>query len=378
MKRLPQIFQALLGVAALICSALVAVGRLAWRTIKVWWRDRPKRLCRGLAWTFAAAVAVAVVAWACAFYDEEFGRCDWGDRMLSGNITLHSFANDTYRVYNEVTGKYMTPRLDWVSDVPAGDSLAVFARGGRRGYLNVNTGESVVEARDYERAWVFSEGLAAVVKEGKVGFINVRNELVIPFRYDYSPHCKMNVSYLFHNGYCMMTDADGNCGLIDRSGEWVVEPTYDELWVPAKNGCRVVVDDGVFGVLDAECKVKFPVEYGYITIMDDGGFTLTKGGREWRIDSDGNVVNEFLFSCSNYMYYPTGYNDSGEVIYALADYMEYELLQHYGIMNRHTGKPVTPAIYDEINMISENLFEVQPSDSFSWHIIDSQGNIVTP
>ncbi len=34
MKRLTQIFQALLGVVALILTALIAAGRLAWRKIR--------------------------------------------------------------------------------------------------------------------------------------------------------------------------------------------------------------------------------------------------------------------------------------------------------------------------------------------------------
>ncbi|MBR5281467.1 MAG: hypothetical protein IKU22_01660 [Alistipes sp.] len=38
MKRLTQIFQALLGVVALILTALIATGRLAWRTIRNWWK----------------------------------------------------------------------------------------------------------------------------------------------------------------------------------------------------------------------------------------------------------------------------------------------------------------------------------------------------
>ena len=42
MKRLTQIFQALLGVVALILTALVAAGRLAWRTIRNWWKRRSK------------------------------------------------------------------------------------------------------------------------------------------------------------------------------------------------------------------------------------------------------------------------------------------------------------------------------------------------
>lgn len=38
MKRLTQIFQALLGVVALIFTAIIAFGRLAWRTIRNWWK----------------------------------------------------------------------------------------------------------------------------------------------------------------------------------------------------------------------------------------------------------------------------------------------------------------------------------------------------
>lgn len=39
MKRLTQIFQALLGVAALILTTLIAAGRLAWRTIRIGGRN---------------------------------------------------------------------------------------------------------------------------------------------------------------------------------------------------------------------------------------------------------------------------------------------------------------------------------------------------
>ena len=81
------------------------------------------------------------------------------------------------------TGKYTTPRLDWVADAPERDTLTVFSRKGKRGFLNVNDGRIVIEAQ-YDKAWVFSEGLAAVVKDKKIGFVNARNEVVLPFRYD--------------------------------------------------------------------------------------------------------------------------------------------------------------------------------------------------
>lgn len=48
MKRLTQIFQALLGVVALIFTAIIAFGRLAWRTIRKWWKKRSKWLRRSI------------------------------------------------------------------------------------------------------------------------------------------------------------------------------------------------------------------------------------------------------------------------------------------------------------------------------------------
>ena len=48
MKRLTQIFQALLGVVALIFTAIIAFGRLAWRTIRNWWKNRSKWLRRSI------------------------------------------------------------------------------------------------------------------------------------------------------------------------------------------------------------------------------------------------------------------------------------------------------------------------------------------
>lgn len=141
------------------------------------------------------------------------------------------------------------------------DSLAVYALPNRRGYINVNTGRIVIdaEANDYQKAWLFSEGLAAVMKEGKIGFINARNEVVIPFQYDYSDECRMyDFGYLFHNGYCAMTNAEGDLGLIDRSGNWVVEPAYDQIWASHESGFRIVVDDGKYGVLDAAGAIVYP------------------------------------------------------------------------------------------------------------------------
>jgi hypothetical protein len=81
--------------------------------------------------------------------------------------------------------------------------LAVYALPDKRGYINVNTGRIVIDAKtnDYQKAWVFSDGLAAVMRDGKIGFINEKNEVVIPFEFLYSSKCRC---YKFENGHCVV------------------------------------------------------------------------------------------------------------------------------------------------------------------------------
>ncbi len=84
-----------------------------------------------------------------------------------------------------------------------------------------------------------------------------------------------------------------------------------------------------------------------------------------------------MFEETYHLNYPLGYNDNGDLQYVLADYAVYEIRNHYGIMNRITGKPITPALYLDINMLSKDLFKVQVPESCDWCLIDTKGNIVS-
>lgn len=377
MKTLSKIFQALLGVVALSLTALIAGGRLAWRSIRNRWKIASKWVRRTIVASFLLIALAFAALVAYAIYDDAKGRW-YADIWLSDDVVVYYFADDTYRVYNTSTEKYTTPRISWVASAAENDSIGVYAIDDRRGFINTKTGDIVINAKsnDYEKAWVFSEGLAAVMKEGKVGFVDANNKLVIPFRFDYSDKCRTyEIGYLFHDGYCVMTNKDGKFGLIDINGNWVVKPEYDELWNACENGNRIVVNDGKHGVLDSCFKVLYPTEYFYIDVLSDG-FVLTKDGRKWQVDLEGNVVNPFLFDGSRYMEYPISYSDNNGVEYALSDYMEYYVNNNSGIMNRITGKPITPALYDDVYMISDKLFKVQDAETYDWYIIDVNGNRV--
>ena len=378
MKRLTQIFQALLGVVALILTAIVAFGRLAWRTIRNWWKKRSKWLRRSIA-TILILIPVGFAALvAYVYYDCEYGVPRTNMR-LSTDVHIHEFADYKERIYNCKRKSYTTPKIDWRVADEHGGELAVYAQNGKRGYFNIYTGDIVIDAAEhnYTKAWLFSEGLAAVVKDGKIGYIDAQGRVVIPFKFDYSHNgSEWDNGYIFYNGYCKMTNQEGDWGLIDKSGNWVVEASYDEIWAPHKSGYRTIVKDGKFGVLDTQCQIVYPAEYLFLRVMSDG-FVLTKGGKQWQVDFEGNIVQLFLFDDIYNLNYSIGYDESGDVKYAFADYVMYEIMGRYGIMNRITGEPITLALYSGIKMLSRDIFEVQEHDSYEWYLLDTKGNVVS-
>lgn len=370
----------LLGTVALICTALIASGKLGWRTICAWWKSKSKMVRQTIVVIIVVIPLCFVAIVLFAIYQNFYGKCYWPGKQLSKDVCTYYYRDNMYRVYNCNTGEYTTPKINWISSVPENDSLAVYALPKRRGYLNVNTGEICIDAKknEYEMAWVFSEGVGAVVKKGMIGFINAKNEVVIPFQFKYSESAEMNVDYLFHNGTCIMLNKYGKCGLIDTAGKWVVNPIYDQIWVPMKNGKRVVISKGKFGLLDASTILAFPVEYNYIGEAKDGnGLVLVKNGQMWQVDNEGSVVNPFLYDDSYWLNYPSGYSESGDIVYTFAQYAKYRVLNSYGVMNRFTGKVITPALYSDINMLSEDLFEVKDYNTNDWHLLDSRGEKVS-
>lgn len=372
MKQLIQIFQALLGASALICTAFIAVGRLSWHKIRGKWNKCSKWL-RHLMTSIMITIPIGFfVLIGNAYYDSKHGRHYWKNKSLSQNLEIHSFKDNKYRIYNRNIDKYTTPKVNWISNSPGNDSLTVYAIPQKRGYISTITGNIIINAETniYRKAWGFSEGMGAVMKDGKIGFINAKNEIVIPFQYDYSNKDHMrDFGYLFHNGYCIMTNKDGDLGLIDTKGKWVIEPVYDEIWNTDENNYKIIVKEEKHGVIDSLCNIVYPTEYDCIDVLSDG-FVLTQKGKKWQVDFEGNIIQSFMFDGTYYLNYPIGYNERGDIQYAFANYVKYEIMNLCGIMDRITGEPITLALYSDINMLSKELFEVQDPMTLNWSLLN--------
>lgn len=312
----------------------------------------------------------------------------WTDMSLSENIDVHWYYDkDEYRIYDNVKHKVVEKGVDRVVLPAHGDSLTVFFRKGLRGYLNANTGKVVIPEQ-YRRAWIFSEGLAAVVDEsGKIGFVNKDNEIVLPFTYSYDPD--RSIDYLFRGGLCAMINDEGKCGLIDMSGNWAVEAVYDYIWEPQHGKYRIAMLDGKYGVLDEHLNLIFPLVYDRIELADNesDGLLLTRDGIKQQVAYDGTIIQSFVFDGINDLYYtksinpvalPDGDGSSSlqTEVTVLSDYLRYRVGRHFGVMHRETGEVILPALYDDINMPSSTLFEAELPDVYGSILFDLSGQRV--
>jgi hypothetical protein len=118
----------------------------------------------------------------------------------------------------------------------------------RYGYLDYSGNQVIPEL--YDETSGFSEGIAAVRKDGNWGYIDRDGKTILPFIYDRARS--------FSNGLAAVKIKDGKWGYIDRDGKTVLPFIYDRAgWF--SNGLA---------------SVKIGDKYGFIRKSGDFAFTL--------------------------------------------------------------------------------------------------------
>ena len=333
---------------------------------------------------------VIIVRYARTEYYYHFGRAYCDDMTLSSDVVVRAYMNSTCRVYNKRTGHYTTRKLRWVSGTPERDSLTVFCdKNGYRGFLNVNTGEIVIPAQ-YGKAWHFSEGLAAVEYGKKqLGFINYDNELVISA----VPHESGYHDYLFKDGFCVVQRWDGVMGewihtVLSSKTLGVIAEYYTLYWID-DHEYMIARDDDGYWLLDKEFNRVFAEPYDKIEQANDvDGVFVVRNWVKQLIGFDGTVIEPFVIDGTCRLSYVSGLTDSyydsdrecydqDEVTEFEPDLVVYKVNYNSGLMNAHTGKIITPAMYGDITMISRDLIRAEVNRfTYESVLLDRNGNRV--
>jgi len=281
---------------------------------------------------------------ACGHYREASEVHEEG-LLLNDDLVAVRSSDGKLSIRNTVTGKVTIKDIDleWSTPSPY-DSLAVFCSRGKRGYYNVYTGEIVVPAQ-YRRAWVFRDGLAAVQKNGNIGFINHRGEAVIDFLFPY--YGNPLSSFVFEDGHCVVADTLGKCGVIGVDGQWLIRPEYD--YVSAYKEYAIVTKEGV------------TIQMGY----------------------DGKVLNAFVLDNLKELTYDedVAYETrDGRVEYisrtVRTDLYAYCIGGRYGLLDGRTLTRLTEPLYKNIRALSGTLFTAYLLDYNSKVVLNEKGEVL--
>ena len=247
-------------------------------------------------------------------------------------------------IKNEVTGKVTIKdiKLDWTQE-SSRDSLAVFCSEKKRGYYNMYTGEIAIPAQ-FRRAWVFAEGLAAVQKNGMIGFIDHKGNVVIDFKYPF--HGNPLSEFVFENGRCIVADSLGKCGIIDKTGAWLIKPEYDNISAYK--------------------------EYAIVS----------KAGVRMQVGYDGTVMNSFVLDDISRLTYTVKEryeNREGELEYIdkMIDtgLFSYRVGGRCGLMDANCHR-LTEPLYKSIKAVDKNMFRATLIDFYSEVILDAKGIVM--
>lgn len=307
--------------------------------------NRKTKLIIGISvWTLISVIAAAAIIASCSENEPIAEKPSEEGLLLNDDLVAIKEDDGNITIKNTQTGEVTAEKIkfDWTSSSP-NDSLGVFCTDKKRGYYNSYTGKIVIPAQ-YRRAWVFSEGLAAVQKNGMIGFINRKGEVVIPFKYPY--HGNPLSSFVFENGHCIVADTTGKCGVINRKGEWIIHPKYDNI------------DAYEEYVIASSAGVRKQLTYEEKTINSfvvDNIKALTFTEKERYENKDGEIV----------------YLD----IEVKTGLFSYSVGGRCGLMDANCRR-LTDPLYSRIIAVDKNMYRALLLDSYSEVILNGRGEVM--
>lgn len=168
-----------------------------------------------------------------------------------------------------------------------------------------------------------SEGLTAVKRDGKFGFIDSRNRLRIANRYeDCQPFSERLAAIKIL----------GKWGYINHEDKIAIQPVYDEVTAFKKN-VAIVRQKDFYGIINKAGKIILPVRYHQLYVLPNHRVVVEVNGLKGLADADGKLLVSPKFNSLQDL-------DNGYVIV--------ERNKKYGLLTLE-GISTIPMIYDYLS-----------------------------
>lgn len=252
------------------------------------------------------------------------------------------------------------------------EGLAAVEKYGKRGYIDKN-GDEVI-ALQFSDTSPFHEGFARVGRiksdkfEFEYGFIDRKGELVIPYGYDDAKD--------FSEGLAAVKK-DGKWGFVNSDGEVVISFEYADV-DSFSEGLAGVSNGYSCGFINRNGSVVIPLEFRRIDAFHDGRAKVMKNGKYGYIDKNGETVIPLKYDFAGdfseglaYVAIQSGYEKEYFSDGSVANCLKYK----YGFINP-SGEIVIPLQYDGALGFSDGLAMVEINEKYGY--VDKKGKQIVP
>ena len=266
--------------------------------------------------------------------------------------------------------------------LPFSDGLAVVQKDDKVGFIDKNG--KVVIPMIYDWASSFSDGLAIVGigdwEDLKYGSIDKNGNIIIPFEYgttvfesDVDTTFSPDISG-FSEGLAAVRK-DGKWGFIDKTNRLVIPAIYDNANAFSE-GFAAVEKDGKWGFIDKAGNVMIPLNYDWVDSFSEGLATVRTG--DWNnwgnmkygfIDKTGNVIIPLNYD------WALSFSDGLATVRKGGNWYDYK----YGFMDK-TGRLVVPMIYDSVSSFSEGIVIAEKREQWppNWYLLHVENIVQIP
>ncbi|MEX2380200.1 MAG: WG repeat-containing protein, partial [Vicingaceae bacterium] len=250
---------------------------------------------------------------------------------------------------------------------PFNEGLALVVKNGKLGFINKSA--DVVIPIIYDDAESFESSLAIVAKEDDYGIVDRTNKVVLPLKYEYVGKFYDGLAIVANDtayGYVnqsgevvipltleyagdfdqglALVEQDGKKGVINTQGRTVVPMEYNWLESFQDNGLARAKKDSLYGLIDRQAAVVLPFEYDAIGTFSDGMALVANGGQYGYINDSAHWVIDPKFD------FRRDALNWGSFDGAYAKYM---LKEKFGIIDT-VGNRIFPAIFENIGNYNDS------------------------
>ncbi len=315
-------------------------------------------LKKNLAFSITVIVVTVTVLGIVANYadNNKIVNTDYYNRCFS----LATFKNGKVALINKQSGTICSPKVDKISD-SGEDSLTIFVSNMKYGYLNSKTGVIAIKAV-FNYAWDFDyqSGLAAVVQNDQIGFIDCFGKYAITPQYKYDElNCHEDI--MFSGGYCLIPDGKGRIGVINTDNQIVLPAIYSRI-EKTFFGYSILVINEKFGLADSCFQIMIKPEHDYIALNHQGiVISDYRADKQYMLAYDyKTVITQYVFDNIEKIIIDTKQYDEDEenecLSYKHSGYSKFTINGKCGVIHDKSGTIIISAKWDDIQYHDVGVF----------------------